>query len=140
MIKAVFDTVVFVRSLINPNNRAGKIIFQYSSKYRLFVSKPVILEIMEVLQRSELTQKFQTLKGKNRNKVIEIIGSAEVVEISPVPPISRDIKDDKFLVTARRARADYLVTEDRDLLDLEEYKEIKIVDSRTFLEVLEQTD
>lgn len=140
MIKVVFDTVVFVRSLINPNNWAGKIVFQNSSKYRLFVSKPVILEMLEVLQRPELIQKFKTLKGKDWNKVIGILGQAEVVEISSVPEISRDVKDDKFLVTARQARSNYLVTEDHDLLDIKEYKGTRIIDTQSFLEILERSD
>jgi len=38
---------------------------------------------------------------------------------SPVPlPLCRDADDQKFLELARAARADYLVTKDRDLLEL----------------------
>ena len=34
---------------------------------------------------------------------------------------SRDVKDNKFLVCATEAKADYLVTSDEDLLTLKEY-------------------
>jgi predicted nucleic acid-binding protein len=48
------------------------------------------------------------------------------------------VKDDKFLATAYTAKADYLVTEDNDLLVLEEYKGIKIITAENFLEILER--
>ena len=37
---------------------------------------------------------------------------------SVYPQVSRDPKDDKFLATAVASEADYVVSEDRDLLDL----------------------
>lgn len=137
MIRVVLDTVIFVRSLINPLSWSGKILFQYSNTYRLFVSKPVLQEIFEVLKRPEVTSLFHTLDGLDKNRVIEIISQSEVVGIQDFPKISRDVKDDKFLATAQKANAAYLVTEDRDLLDLKEYKGTKIVDTATFLQILE---
>jgi putative PIN family toxin of toxin-antitoxin system len=137
MIRVVFDTVVFVRSLINPYSFWGKIIFRHSSKYRLFVSKPVLQEIFEVLKRSELTTLFNSLEGLDKDKIIEIISRAEVVEIEGIQKTSRDIKDDKFLATAKGAAANYLVSADRDLLDLEEYLGIKIINAEQFLRIIE---
>ncbi|MGH2534243.1 MAG: putative toxin-antitoxin system toxin component, PIN family [Thermomicrobiales bacterium] len=52
------------------------------------------------------------------------------------PPISRDPNDDKFLATALAAHADFLVTEDNDLLVLGDYQGVRIVDARTFLSLL----
>jgi predicted nucleic acid-binding protein len=39
---------------------------------------------------------------------------------------------------AHTAKVDYLVTEDKDLLVLEEYKGVKIITTEIFLEILEQ--
>jgi putative PIN family toxin of toxin-antitoxin system len=138
MIRVVFDTVGFVRGLINPHSFWGKIIFQHSDQYRLFVSKQVLEEIFEVLQRPEITAMFHTLKGLDREKIIEIVSQAEVVEILDVPSISRDVEDDVFLATAKAANAGYLVSTDRDLLDLKEYEGIRIIDAEAFIEILEQ--
>ena len=137
MLNVVFDTVIFVRSLINPLGKFGKVVFQYSSSYQLFVSKPVVIEIMEVLNCPEVTVLFRTLENLDKERVIDIISQAEVVEIFDVPRVSRDTKDDKFLATAKSAKADYLVSEDRDLLDLKEYEGIKIINVETFLKILE---
>lgn len=131
MIKVVFDTVGFVRSLINPRSWWGTILFQQFNKYRLFVSKGVLQEIFEVLQRPELTVLFHSLEDLDKDKIIEIVSQAEVVEVPDIP--------NKFLATAKAANADYLVSADKDLLDLKEYEGIKIIDAGTFLQILEES-
>lgn len=136
MLKVVFDTVVFVRSLINPHSIWGKLIFQHYHRYQLFVSEPIVSEILEVLHRPELTAKFKTLKKLDMTAIMNILGEASVVEIHPIPQTSRDQKDDKFLATAVAAKADYLVTEDRDLLDMKEYQGVKIITAKTFFDLL----
>ncbi|MBI4028969.1 MAG: putative toxin-antitoxin system toxin component, PIN family [Candidatus Blackburnbacteria bacterium] len=136
MIKVVFDTVIFVRGLINPHNFAGKVLFTKSSQYRLFVSKPVLVEILEVLQRPELTSKFKTIKNLDKTRILHLLKRAEVIEVKGDSTASRELKDNKFLALAEVAKADYLVSEDRDLLDLKEYKNTKIIDTETFLNVL----
>src|SRR3989338_5327249 len=114
MIKVVLDTVIIVRSLINPYGRWGELVFKYFDSYQLFVSQKVVEEILEVLQRPELVSKFWSMKNLDYSKVIELLGRAEVVEITDSYSGSRDPKDNKFLATAAVARADYLVTEDED--------------------------
>jgi uncharacterized protein len=138
MIKVVFDTVVFVRSLINPHSFCGKIVFAHSHRYRLFVSQPVVTELVEVLHRPELTSKFRTLAQLDLGRVIAIIGQAEVVDVPQITVVSRDPNDDKFLATAAAAQADYLVSEDQDLKVLEEHEGIKIIGAEEFLRILEQ--
>ena len=140
MIKAVFDTVVFVRSLINPYGRWGELVFKYPDKYQLFVSQPIVEEYLEVLHRPELTGKFKTLLALDLEKIIELVGQAPVVNISTIASASRDQKDNKFLATASSAGADYLVSEDKDLLDLKEYRGTKIISALDFLYILDKTD
>jgi len=131
------DTGFFVRSLINPSSRCGRIVFEYSDRYRLFVSEPVVREIVEVLNRPELRRKFNSLAALDFRRVLELMGEAEVVELSQTPAVSRDPKDDKFVATAVAAEADYLVTEDNDLLVLEDYGRTVILSTAEFLGVLE---
>ena len=54
-----------------------------------------------------------------------------------IPSVSRDPDDDKFLACARSAAADYLVTEDKDLLVLESYKGSRILQPAGFIAMLE---
>lgn len=137
MLRVVFDTVVFVRALINPHGIWGRLVFQYHDRYRLIVSQPLLEEILDVLQRPELTAKFRELAGLDRAAVVNLLGQAEAVEITDIPAVSRDPKDDKFVATAVAARASYLVTEDEDLLVLGAYAGVEIIRAAAFLQIIE---
>jgi putative PIN family toxin of toxin-antitoxin system len=136
MPSVVFDTVVFMRALLNPRNRAGRLVFERSDEYTLVLSPPIIQEILEVLQRPEITRKVRSLAGIDMRHVIDMLAEAEIVEFDEAPSISRDPKDDKSLVTAHLGNAEFLVSEDRDLLDLTVYQGVRIVDTAQFLAIL----
>jgi uncharacterized protein len=132
----VIDTVVFVRSLLNPFSFSGKLIFAHADEYHLILSAPIIREIVEVLKRPEITRKIRFVAGMDSRRVLDLLSQAELVELSRIPQVSRDPKDDKFLATAVLGEANYVVSADRDLLDLGEYQGIKLVDVATFLKIL----
>lgn len=140
MYKVVFDTVVFVRSLINPYGRWGELIFKYYDRYLVFVSQPIVEEYLEVLHRPELTGKFRTLSNLDLEKIIDIIKHAPMVKVPTISSASRDPKDNKFLATSCAASADYLISEDKDLLDIKEYQGVKIITTLDFLHILEKID
>lgn len=140
MLRAVFDTVVFVRALLNVRSVCGRLLFAYQGQYRLVLSTPVVVEILQVISREELVGKIE-----RRSAYLEAIAGllasfshAESVEIAVIPPTSRDPKDDKFLATASAAQADYLVSEDNDLLVLGQYDSVQIVNAASFLGILER--
>ena len=139
MLRVVFDTVIFVRGRLNPKSRCGRILAQHRDEYRLFVSPQVLAEYLEVLHRPELMAKSERIAGLDMQTTLGIFRQAEVIEPGHISPISRDPNDDKFLALAAAARADYLVTEDKDLLVLETYQQVQIIDSERFLELLGRT-
>ena len=137
MTRAVFDTVGFVRGLINPLSRWGHILFDYADEYQLIVSEPIILEVLDVLRRPAVVRLFKTLPGRDVAAIVAILTDAEFVEVREVPAVSRDPKGDKFLATAAQAGAEYLVSEDQDLLVLREYEGVRIVNAAMFLDLLD---
>lgn len=138
MIKVVFDTVVFVRALINPYSTCGRSVFLDSTtRYRLYLSRPILIEILEVLGRPELTRKFRQVAGLDRGRVLDIVRVADVVDPIEIASTSRDVKDDKFLAAAKAANADFLVSEDHDLLVLEEFDGTRIVTCVEFLRIVQ---
>ena len=137
MLRVIFDTVIFVRALMNPYGAFGRLVFEHRDRYQLVVSEPVVRELIDVLHRPELTRKFRSLEGLNVAEVLRVIDEADSVPITDVPSISRDPKDDVFLATARLAGADYLVSEDNDLLVLGAYHGTEIVTAAAFLRVLD---
>jgi hypothetical protein len=39
MLRVVFDTVIFVRALLNPKSRCGRLLFQYFDRYEIMPSE-----------------------------------------------------------------------------------------------------
>lgn len=72
--------------------------------------------------------------------ILEVLEDAEVVEPAVRLHVCRDPSDDKFLECAVAGRAGYIVTEDRGLLDLQDFQGIKILDGRNFSELLRRGD
>ena len=137
MVKAVFDTVVFVRCLINRRGLWGRIVLDWTSHYQLFVSAPTLRETLEVISRPGVAAKFRRITIPDRQAVLAILANASVVAVGESPAVSRDPKDDPFLATARAARADFLVTEGDDLLVLGEYEGTRIVTAAALLAFLD---
>jgi putative PIN family toxin of toxin-antitoxin system len=139
MLDVVFDTVVFVRSLINPYGAWGRLVFDRAG-YRLILSEPVLREIVEVLARPELRRKYRSVPSRDPVTLLATLSHATVVDLTAIPAVSRDPKDDKFLATAAAAQADYLVTEDQDLLVLREYEGTRIITAPRFLYILDELE
>jgi len=135
--RVVLDTVVFVRALINPHSRSGRLLADYSDHFVLLISNPTAQEILEVIQRPELKRKLKTLGRLNIRNVIDLLTQAHFVEVGSVPAVVRDPEDVIIVATAIAGRADFIVSEDKDLLDLKQVSGIPIVDTRTFLARLE---
>lgn len=136
MVRVGFDTVIFVRGLINPHSFAGKLMFEYADRYQLILSEPIVIEILEVLQRPGLTRKYKALRQIMPQEILKLIERAELVDLSSVRAVSRDPKDDKFLATAKEGGASYIVSADKDLLNWKSYEGIQIVEIQTFLAVV----
>jgi predicted nucleic acid-binding protein len=70
--------------------------------------------------------------------LIMLLHETEAVEIIEEVQACRDPKDDKFLELAVNGQASYIVTGDRDLLVLNPFRGISILQSADFLVVLSQ--
>jgi uncharacterized protein len=138
MPSVVLDTVIFVRALINPSRRWGRLVFEHYPHYTLVISQPLVLELLDVLHRPKLARKYRILPDLDIARVLTLIGSAQLVDVGEVPSVSRDPNDDKFLATAVTGGADYLVSEDEDLLVLGSHEGVRIVDALTFLRILDE--
>jgi putative PIN family toxin of toxin-antitoxin system len=131
--RVVFDTVVFVRGLINPRGPCGRVIFDHARDFDLIVSPEIAAEYVEVLRRPEIARRFRQSSEGNILRVLDIISEATVVHPMTIPEICRDPADDKFLAAASESLASFIVTEDHDLLDIQVYRGIQIRTALAFL-------
>jgi putative PIN family toxin of toxin-antitoxin system len=91
-----------------------------SGRVALFFSPQIVAEVTEVLGRSKLQQKFATLTPESVQAFVGDLAS-KAVFLADVPAIfsyPRDPKDEPYLNLALASGAGYLVTWDKDLLDL----------------------
>ncbi|MBX3065902.1 MAG: putative toxin-antitoxin system toxin component, PIN family [Anaerolineae bacterium] len=138
--KAIFDTQVVLRAAINRRSLPARLFFDLRSNYDLLASPETIAEIEDVLSRPELRAKFNQLTDDTMRTIIAAFTNVIEVTITTDQAISRDPKDDIFLLLSAEAEASYIVTEDKDLLSLNNYKQTRILNCLDFLQALEQFD
>jgi uncharacterized protein len=134
----IFDTQLILRATINRRSLPRKLLFELQNQYRLAVSLEIIAEVQDVLNRPELRTKFRSLTDDAVEETLVLLTSAEQFSPSETPPASRDPKDDKFLALAAECKAQYLVSEDKDLLVLDPYQNTRILNALNFLHELTQ--
>jgi len=137
--RAVLDTVVFVRALINPKGRWGRLLFDLSDRYVIVLSPDIISEIVSVLYRPALRERFpQMAEPPQLDRVLRLFEQAEIVEPAEEVSVCRDPNDNKFFACALAGRADYIVTEDDDILDVGEFRGARAISAAEFIALLEE--
>jgi putative PIN family toxin of toxin-antitoxin system len=126
--KALFDTNVLVAASVT-EGVCAKLLGRARRKQFELVLSPFILEEF----KNVLSRKFSASKDQISGACTLISEAARIVpHTSVVSGICRDPDDDQILCSALSAKADYLVTGDKDLLNLDEFHGIKIVTPGAF--------
>jgi len=126
--KAVFDTNVFVAAFVT-EGVCAKLLGRARQKQLNLVISPFILKEFE----NVLLKKFSASKEQIRTAAKLISEATQTVSHAPmVSGICRDPDDDQILSCALSAKADYLVTGDKDLLELKEFHGIRILTPAAF--------
>ena len=138
-LNVVFDTQIFLRALINRKSVCARISdVPLRGHYTLFISDAIEAEIEDVFSRPKVRTKFSWITDEFIAETWHSLrDEAQRVEVEVVEPVSRDHKDDIFLACAKAAKADYLISEDNDLLVLEHYGSTSIINAFEFLAILE---
>lgn len=133
-IKAVIDTNVWISSLLASGPPRAIVQALARNEFTLITADELVDEFVRVASR----EKFAALITKENAEVLLLMIEEKAIytNVSAVPALSRDPKDDVYLACAKAANADYLVTGDRDLLVLKEHSGTRIVTPAEFLDVL----
>jgi putative PIN family toxin of toxin-antitoxin system len=135
--RAVLDTVIFVRALINPKGRWGRLLFEHSDQYVIVLSPEIVREVLDVIHRPELRRRFPEMAEPARiDLVLARLDEAEVVAPQERVAVCRDPNDDKFFECALQGAADYIVSEDKDVLAIQEHRGTRTVSAAAFLSVI----
>lgn len=129
--RIVLDSNIIISSLLF--NGIQRLLLQLirQNNIKVITSLTIIVEILEVLRKKfNFSEKqLQIVKG-------EILIISEVVYPSTHLNIVRDKEDNKVIEAAIDGNCSYIVSGDKDLLILNNYKNIKIVNSKEFLDLI----
>jgi hypothetical protein len=135
MIKVVLDTNVLVSALIR-NGKPRALLFEMvRGNAQLILSRGILEELAEVAADDKI-RKY--VEEEDVTRFLRIIGStAKIVTIkSRFKEVKRDPSDDLFLRTAYDGGADYIISGDRHLLSLKEFRGIKILTVNEVLDLI----
>ena len=129
--KVVVDTNVIVAGLV-AEGLCRDIIKRRLLACNLFTSRPLL---------DELAQKMRDKFGIDPADLPLLAvyeATATVVKTKPLSQSAcRDPDDDEVLATALAAKAEIILTGDKDLLTLKEFQGIKILSPRQFIECMD---
>ena len=141
--RALVDTNLLINNLLSPSPATSStgLIFQaaVAGHFTLLLTVGVTAELDRKLR--EDLQLAKRLPREDAAELIALLSSvAEIVPLmpEPYPQIGRDRKDDFLIAHSVVARADYLVSWDKDLRDLTGIAGIRIVTPPEFLQVLRE--
>ena|SRR3989338_332593 len=133
MIKAVLDTNIIISSIFwegNPHEIVRKGII---GDYQLVMSAEILDEVA-----NKLRTKFKFPEENIQELVDILLTHCHIIEPSNKFDIVRDKNDNKIIECAYDGKANCIVTGDSDLLDLKEFKSIRILSAKEFLNMLRQ--
>lgn len=137
--RVVLDTNVFVSAIFweGPPHEILKLAEE--GKVKLAASQETLEELFGVLARKKFDRYFQEAQT-DRKKISEHIFALVEVFLpkEEVSLIKEDPSDNRFLSCALAARASFIISGDRHLLDLGKFHNILIINPRQFLTKIEK--
>jgi putative PIN family toxin of toxin-antitoxin system len=131
--KIVIDSNVFISSFFwggHPREVFERIINGFDE---LFITDEIIKEISGVMNSGKFNTNINEIE--DYVKIIEKY-SKKIISQNVLESVSRDKDDNKILQCGIDGNVDFIVTGDKDLLVLKEYKAIKIIKPKDYLEIV----
>ncbi|MEK6893459.1 MAG: putative toxin-antitoxin system toxin component, PIN family [Nanoarchaeota archaeon] len=123
--RVVLDTNVFISGIFWNGNYCSQLIDKWKNKEIDLVSS---IEIIEELTKTLINFKIPMPKDMIEEWKFLILKNSIIVESSSkIEAIKDDPDDNKFLEVAVDGKAELIVSQDKHLLNLKEYRGIKIV-------------
>lgn len=138
--RAVLDANILVSAALSPTGKCAELL-RRADQYEPVVSDLILTEAAEALIRPSIVARYGVAADWLARFLAAAADACTTVNPSQAPrAVEADPDDDWVLACAVAARAEYIVTGDRHLLDLREYRDTRIVSPATFAEVLQEPD
>ena len=150
---AVFDCMIYLQAAISEKSPAAELFRQVErGNVVLYISNEILTEIRDVLTRRKVLDKYPYIMVEYVEGFFNrVLDTANLLNKIPnYYQLLRDPKDEKYINLAVEAEANYIVSRDKDLLDLmtgidiesKEFRQrfcpLKIVSPVEFLKIVEE--
>jgi putative PIN family toxin of toxin-antitoxin system len=152
--RVVFDCNVLLQAAARERSVAAKCLnLVETDLIQLFVSREVFAEVEDILNRPEIRAHFPDLSDGIVGAFLKRLKKLSVL-VQYVPKkfsYPRDEDDEPYINLAVAARANFIISRDRDLLDLmtghtdeckefrQRFRSIRVVEPAEFLNLLEES-
>lgn len=153
--RVVFDCNVLLQAAAREKSVAAKCLnLAEGGRVQLCVSREVLTEAEDVLNRPEIRAHFPDLSDEIVGAFLKRLQKLSVL-VRPVPKkfnYPRDEDDEPYINLAVEADATFIITRDRDLLDLmtghsteckefrQRFRKLRVVEPVEFLKLLEESE
>ena len=130
-LKLIIDTNLWISFIIsNKQSLLDSLLF--TEEARLLFSAELIGEIQRTITKPKLKKIFGTNALEKMLSTFEPF--IDFIEVESIVSVCRDLKDNFLLALAKDGKADYLLTGDKDLLELKKFGKTKIKTITTFID------
>lgn len=123
-VKVIIDTNIWISFLIG-KNLLGLQNYLDSQKIKIITCKEQLIELSEVFKKPKIKKYF------TKNQITEFFElfeeCSESISIVTSTNICRDPKDNYLVSLSIDSKANFLITGDKDLLDLVQIRETKVI-------------
>jgi putative PIN family toxin of toxin-antitoxin system len=133
--KIIIDTNLWISFLISKNYVFIDKLIQ-KKQVKLVFCNELLAEFLQVVKRPKLEKYFQ---NEDVVQLIEIIDQfAEFYTLKSIENICRDPKDNFLLALANESDANFLITGDKDLLEIKKFKNTEIITISDYKEFIQR--
>lgn len=138
MRKAVLDSTVLVSAFLRKGGAAYELLRQASTgAFAPCLADEILEEVNRVLRYPRLRRKAR-YEDEDIFQYVSLLRAVSQM-ISPLPQLRvviRDPNDDMIIACAVKAKAEHIISRDKDLLDLRGYQGITILSPEDYLALL----
>jgi uncharacterized protein len=138
-VRVVLDTNILAPESWRAEFGQNNFLQALQGKFDLVVSPPILDELEEVLRRPRLQLRHRWSDVRIAIFLERLRNDSILVMPEVTLDVVRNADDNRIIEAAIAGEAEYIVTKDRDLLDMSEYAGIRIVSPAAFLAILRET-
>lgn len=135
--RVVLDSVIAVSAFLT-DGLAADMVSRCQENTHLYTTEEILQEIRRVLLEKPHIRNRYKYSSEQVEAFINYLRniSTVVTHLPEIHVIERDPKDDIIIFCAVAVSANYIISRDRDLLDLGNYQQIQIITPEDFMRIL----